>query len=368
MYIAVTRPSDKLYISYYLSDENGKAVSPSPLVHFIKKVFPEKQGKNVYLDPPGVLPDDLDFVVPARAAGIAAREMAAIKQGECTGDTWYAVFKVLKEENVLTGAQVVFDSLEFTNKLDSLPRELAVNLYGKTMFTSVSKLERYKHCPFWHFAENGLRLKEREVYKLEPAQAGTFLHKALREYFEAVRKSGKDWHEFSVEDLTGIMEQVCRKLIPEVQNELLLSTSRYRFISSVLKSMLRKAVEVMSEHLKKGKFRPVSAEVLFGFPGGLPPLVVETASGEMVKLRGQIDRVDVALEGDKTYIRVIDYKSSDRRLDLASVYYGLSLQLLVYLLVVTSFGRDISGQLSQVIPAGAILNGQRSFSQKRYPT
>ena len=48
-------------------------------------------------------------------------------------------------------------------------------------------------------------------------------------------------------------------------------------------------------------------------------------------LQGRIDRIDTAQDQEHVYVKVIDYKSGNRQFDLAAVYHGLQLQLVVYM-------------------------------------
>jgi ATP-dependent helicase/nuclease subunit B len=150
------------------------------------------------------------------------------------------------------------------------------------------------------------------------------------------------------------MDSIVDRLTPELTGELFASSARYKYIASALRRILRRAGGVLLSQMKRGQFRPVAAEVLFGFSGGPKPYRIELPDKAEVLLRGQIDRIDAANVADDLFVRVVDYKSSPRSLDLLEIYSGLQLQLLVYLLVVTESWKEISGAAGDPLPAGAL--------------
>lgn len=52
-------------------------------------------------------------------------------------------------------------------------------LYGEVMTNSVTRLEQFAACAFAHFAMYGLRLRERELYGVKPADLGILFHRSL---------------------------------------------------------------------------------------------------------------------------------------------------------------------------------------------
>ncbi len=339
-YIALTRPGSRLYISYPLGDEEGKALEPSHVVGTVRRVL---GGKPEILIPPIPPCCDLNYMVPGRVRGLTVQQLAG--KGCVPVDPVLAeAYRWLVEPSRRDSVSRVFGALSFKNRVAPLSREIVKDLYGKTLRTSVSGLEQFAACPFSHFAARGLKLKERDIYRLEPADAGTFLHEALKDFVSLVSAGSKGWDFLSKEDVRKTADLVTERLLPEVQNEIFMSSGRYSFVASILKDVAGRAAEALTEHRRRGKFIPVALESRFGFQGGVPPLRFFLTHGAEISLRGQIDRIDALFLGDHTYLRVIDYKSSRRVLDLTDVYSGLSLQLLTYLLVALESWPDIVRQ------------------------
>ena len=393
VYIALTRPSHRLYVSYPLGDAEGKALEPSHVLGTIRKMLGDRPERLVSMDPPGRMPDDLDYVLPARVMSLTVRRLALGRQGVFPGRAWAEALRYLTaperdarrapsgqgatpppsaaplpsaipspSATPVRGAdtyaiQRVLRSLDYRNFVPALGQSVVRSLYGSVLKTSVSRLERFSACPFSHFAADGLKLKERDIYKLEPADAGTFLHNALKDFVAEVQGRSRDWTALTDAEISAAVSGVVERLVPQVQEEIFLSSARYRHVGRALGRITRRAADVLTQHAKRTEFMPVALEAQFGLQGRIPPLVLPLGKLGQVTLRGQIDRLDACVVEDTTYLRIIDYKSSPRPLDLTDVYEGLSLQLLVYLLVAVSSWRDIVPDFppaSKVVPAGAL--------------
>jgi len=121
----------------------------------------------------------------------------------------------------------------------------------------------------------------------------------------------------------------------------------------------QRIVRVLAEHSRRGQFRPAAVEVAFGLSRGIPPLQVDLEPEGTLRLRGRIDRIETARAGDTLYVRIIDFKRRARRLKLSDVYYGFSLQLLVYLAALLDnaeaiLPHELSGGGLEVVPAGVL--------------
>jgi len=277
---------------------------------------------------------------------------------------WKEAYRWLLSSGKSEEARKVLASLGYSNKVSPLGKSLAINLYGWPFITSVSRLERFQACPFQHFARDGLGLKEREVYELDPKGSGNFLHEALKQFVLEVFKPEQLSGRLDLEHTLNAVEKVASRLIPTVENEIFLSSARYKYISKVLTDVLKRAAQTFVEHINRGKFWPVAVEVPFGFEGGLPFLRIEISGKEDVLVRGQIDRIDVARCDRDVYLRVIDYKSAQKHLSFLQVYHGLSLQLLVYILVALTFWRKIL-KLSPTMPKSQIPEWEGKLDRGR---
>lgn len=141
-------------------------------------------------------------------------------------------------------------------------------------------------------------------------------------------------------------------LSPKLQGEILLSSNRFQYIKKKLETVITRASQILSDHAKASKFTPVGLELGFGRTGELPPIKIDLPNDVTMELIGRIDRVDRAEGSNGLLLRIVDYKSSKKALDLTEVYYGLALQMLTYLDIVITHSKSWLGD--QANPAGVL--------------
>lgn len=346
VYQALTRASDFLYVSYPLADEEGRALKPSYLPGYLMKVFPE--GLTAEEE------DEKDLLAhPLPVLGLLASRLRQAAEGIPVSPLWWEVYNwYLKGEEWQRPLKLIMAGLFEKYQAETLPPRLVKKLYGSRLLVSVSKLEKFRACPFSYFLNYGLKLKEREEYKLKPPDLGQFLHAALENIYAVLQQKGLNLCDLNQKQLAEVVEEIVEGLVPQLQNELLLSTSRYRYLTRKLKRTVLRAASVLREHEVRGTFRPVGLEISFGEKGKLPGLQFKLNNGSVIVLQGRIDRVDSAQGQKGFYLRVIDYKSGNPGLSLWEIYYGLKLQLLAYLDVVLT---HIPGQISKEALPGGVL-------------
>lgn len=343
IYNALTRASDYLWVSYPLSDEEGKALSPSLLIprlagwleaggttSAIQELIPAEKG----------LFSIEELIHPVPVLNALAQALRLAVQGQEIDPLWFGVYNwYLQQAQWREPLARISAALLEQNREENLTREEAGLLYGLNLsggrraqfITSISRLEKYKACPFAHFINYGLHLQEREEFKLKSPDLGQFFHAALEEIYSALAERNQILLDLEPEEINLLVEQVVDGLIPRLQNELLLSTARYRYLTRKLKRIVLRAVTILREHERRGTFRPLGIELSFGPHGKIPGLQLNLRDGTIVEIQGRIDRVDGAVGPQGYYLRIIDYKSGSPGLSLLEVYYGLKLQLLAYL-------------------------------------
>jgi ATP-dependent helicase/nuclease subunit B len=193
-----------------------------------------------------------------------------------------------------------------------------------------------------------LRLRERVLYKLERFDVGELFHASLKRAVEKMNEQHLEWGKLTEDNSMKLADEVVEELVPETRSNILNRTARYRFLSRKLKRAVGRAIYVLGEHARRSRFAPVGLEVTFGPKGDLPGLLVSLDNGVGLQLIGRIDRVDQSLDGEVPYLRVIDYKSSAKQLQLSDVWNGLNLQLLVYLDVVVTNAEQWLGKKARI--------------------
>lgn len=324
-YIAVTRASERLVLSWPRSDGRGKALLPSAVIARVRRIFPQLPVHDA-----GRLAVHVqDALTPRQAAGRLAYGLRQNPEDPLVRAVYeWFVTRPEYRPAVLPALR----SLAYTNAVQPLPPELAQALYGTPLTVSVSRLERFAACPFQHFAAHGLRLRERAVLRLDPVRLGVLVHHVLREYVSRITAAGRDWAEVGDDEALALVDRVTEEAAAELVGEVLLSSARQRYLVDLARRTLRTAVRLLCEHARAGAFKPAATELGFGRPGDrVAGWRFTVAGGVPVQLIGVIDRVDVAVIDGTPYARVVDYKSSRRKIDWSDILQGLELQLLVYL-------------------------------------
>ncbi len=335
-YIALTRARERLYVSYPLADQEGRPLLPSPLVARMRRLFPALRPASVGLDPGDEPTRALDHLTDARRAALhLVRRLAAARGGPRPSPLWFQVYRTLARDSARRArALPVTRALVYANAAaEPLDRDLVVRLYGEPLRSSVTRLERFAACPFKHFLADGLLLRERGVYRVEAPDVGSVFHAALQLFVGQAVKSGADLATMSEGEAAALVDRVVAEVSPRLRDEILLSTPRYRYLGKLLGRTLGRTARTILEHARRGRFQPAMVEERFGAGGDWPALSIELEPGRILQVRGQIDRVDVAESGDRRFLRVVDYKSGRRDLRVEDLYYGLSLQLALYLTV-----------------------------------
>lgn len=357
-YVALTRASERLWLSYPLADEDGRALSPSAVIRRVLQSFVEVNTESLG-DGTG-LPAAMAIATPSQLAAALTQALRIHRSGYPLDPIWLDLYQwavsdpALRQQVAPTLAALRYEEW-FRERTAPLGPQLALQLYGEHLVTSVSRLESFIACPFQHFIEYGLRLKERPQFQVSAPELGMFYHAAMSLFVRGLIQEGVGWDTLTPAEAAQRMDRVVDLLAPRLQSEILLSSPQHRYLLHVLRRTLQSSLTFLGEHVHTGGFQPLWVELPFGenLPGGLPPVEVLLEGERSVRLRGRIDRVDGYQAMDGTwFLRVIDYKSSARSLNLGSFFSGFSLQLLLYLYAVVTHSPAL--MQAPALPAGGL--------------
>ncbi|MFJ7649966.1 helicase-exonuclease AddAB subunit AddB [Lysinibacillus sp. NPDC097279] len=342
LYRAITTPSEKLYMTYSTADEEGKALLSSL---YIKRIIGNDKtegllsGVNVervVIDPIELLDNNvLPYLRHPRTA--LAHLTLQLRQAEHSRELapeWVALQKYYEQDPYWALIlHRLMHPITHKNEAEPLEGYITQELYGRKLTSSVSRIEKYFRCPFSHFTTYGLRLEERAEYRLETFAMGDLFHEALKWITEETHRLQLSWIRLTKQQIQQLARQAVEQIVPVFSHQILLSSARYRYIQRKLIRIVERTMMALTQHANVSHFKPIAIEASFG-PGQheqLPPLEIDLHGGKKMFMRGRIDRVDSASIDDRSYLRIVDYKSSARDLDLNEVYHGLSLQVLTYL-------------------------------------
>ncbi len=358
VYLALTRASQRLYLSYSLSDDEGKALRPSSVVDKLKKCYPKLREVAVQW-PPGEAQDILPYLNhPGKTMGLLGSHLSQPLTAEQQA-LWAEVYNWF-----LQNQTPLFETVQRSFRHEALQMQCSLNstqIYGTPMHLSVSALERYRQCPYSYFLTYGLRLQPRSLYKMEAVDVGQFYHAAIEQFSNYLLEQHISWQSLDAAQTKQIMAMIVDQLAPAMQNQILLSSGRYRYLRHRLQKTLERSALFLMEHGKKGDFVPVALEADFGTSQSkLSRWEITLRDGTKVVLQGRIDRIEQASHGQSHYLRVIDFKSGTQGLHLIDIYYGLKLQLLTYLQVAMTYYQAQISPDEAVLPAGVLYYFFRS--------
>ena len=193
----------------------------------------------------------------------------------------------------------------------------------------MSRLETYAACACRHFLQYGLSLQEREEFGFEVSDMGNVYHAVLENFAGKLAESGRTWWDFDENFATQAIKEAVEGYAATYGETVLYSSARNEYAITRMSRILTRTVLTLQQHLKQGSFQPDDYELSFRFAEDLDSIHVDLSEEEKMHLQGRIDRIDVSEDAEHVY--VIDYKSGNKKFDLAALYYGLQLQLVVYM-------------------------------------
>lgn len=355
-YVAVTRASERVVITYPAATDEGKSLAVSPYLSDLLAACPGLEVQRI--EDPQWSRDTWGLLSSRDVSGLLTAELNL--RPPLTEDSrperalWNRLYDSTRVDDDLRGRMKrSLSALTFSNAATVRPDNIK-RLTGDPLCGSVSSLETQAACPFKHFAQYSLRLRQRKLAELEALDIGRVHHAMLEDFIVTLISEGRSLGDLLDGGVMDRLSESCQRVATRPASGAALSTAREAYILRRSREELARVVQIQRRIAAAGGFRPRATEVKFGFSedGSLPAVVITTPKGRRVQIRGVIDRVDLAEVADEMLGVVIDYKSRrDPKLDLSEVYYGLSLQLLGYLLALAEGGQTLAGR--PVKPVGA---------------
>ena len=342
IYKAFTAASESIYLSYSSSGADGKTLRASMLVSKIKKLFPTiKEDSDIIKKEPEILIENNTFEELLNQLRDYKDEDKDLEDKWITAYNYY-----MGNENWKYKLVNSLKAISYTNMPERINKENIEKLYGKTLKTSVSRLEQYKSCPFSYYLKYGLNISEKDSFKVDSLDTGSFMHDTIDTFFNIVRERNIKIKFLTEEETNDIIEEIINEKLGLNKNFIFSSAPKYKVLAGRLKRVVKKSMKYILESLKYSDFEVLGNEVEFKEGKEYSPIIIDLENGKRVEITGKIDRIDIAKTAEDKYIRIIDYKSSVKNIELNSVYAGLQLQLLTYL--------DAACKEEDVLPAGVL--------------
>jgi len=325
LYMNLTKPSKRLEIFYSRVSSDGKSLRPSYLIQEIRRLYPDLALQDEEAKGFGEREWTEGLGLEAWIHGLGSL-------GRGVDSAWMELHRKSRVDPVWREkTDRLLDAGFYRRPSDPLTEETARRLYGEKFEDSITRIERFSSCAFAHFLTYGLRLKERQEYDFQAVDLGNICHGALERFSGKLEKEEKDWTTLSENDRKAYIDESVEEAVTDYGNSVLYSSARNEYMIVRIKSMLERTVWALTRQLKAGDFRPSAYEMRFR--------------------GGKIDRIDTCVDGDKVYVKVVDYKTGKKAFDVTALYHGLQLQLMVYLDAAVGLeAKRHPGQ--EVIPAG----------------
>jgi ATP-dependent helicase/nuclease subunit B len=332
------KPSDYLFVSYAGGALDGKTLYPAPLIDKLRKMYPNAGAR--------FLPDN--FIKTKRAA---LREVGGIltdaAQNAEMPDMDLAMLEFYRNDTAYKAVVDKMQALTRGEKTDvRLTDKTVERLYGDEIITSVSRLESYIGCPFSYFVRYNLKAAERRVYRVDYVDLGNIFHAVLEEFSKILAQKGISWKELDGGIISGFVKDAVDVVMKNDTREILGASGANRYLARRVLRIAEKSVWALSEHIKMGDFEPYGMEVAFVCEAVTG--ITLDFGGKKFVLTGRIDRIDISDFEGKQYVKIIDYKTGTKKFSYTDVYYGMQLQLLLYL----DYFLKTSKAAPEVLPGG----------------
>lgn len=343
-YMALTSPSEKLYVSFSQSDLMGNIRRPSSIIKEIVDMY----GSQVIINTNEIAPE---FYSVTLRSGYS-KYIENMKSNSVNINS----IKTVLLEHEEYKRKIIFAEKSSEQKIHSIKKEKSKALLAKdgNIFLSATKLENYNRCPFLYFCQYGLKLNTVKTANVNPINRGNIVHYCLEKILSKKDNNGfkvynKDFMKFSEDELREKVGFHLDNYLKDYLGGDFGKTSRFKFLYNNINTMLFEVIKNIQLELSKSEFIPEKFEYNL-IKNDRSILQLNIVDGIKVSISGKIDRVDVFENNGKKYIRIIDYKTGKKEFSFEDIYNGLDLQMILYLSALIN-GDD---EYKNSIPAGIL--------------
>ncbi len=329
LYSLLAKPTEKMILTYSKSASDGSVRRKSYLIGNLQKLF----GNMHIIDE-----DHVDFDMKNITNKQAALNYLAdnIREYRLKGED--RLFEqissvLLKDKECRKKIELMSKGTFYSSNTPSLRKDIAAKLYGVKDNIGITRLERFASCAYSQFLNNGLKLGERKKFEIAAFDIGNLYHDTINRFFQEVQKEDLDWNSLEEGKSHLILENCVERVMEEYDNDALEGTARNLFIKNKVRETASRTVDILVEHIRTGEFVP--------------------AEYELRVAHGRIDRVDILKKEKDLYVKVIDYKSGNKKFSISDTFLGLQMQLMVYLKDAMDYEQKKHPQ-ANVLPAGGL--------------
>ncbi|MDD6550238.1 MAG: exodeoxyribonuclease V subunit gamma [Lachnospiraceae bacterium] len=328
LYLCMTKASEKLFITYHGAGSDGENTNASYLFEEMQRLFTDLVIHRISSDDPVFLETENS------ADAVMTRGLEQLINEDATSLVRDRTAELLDVKAVSgnTGIRKAFLDAAFSeNQKTPLKQAVTDALYGKSLTMSVSRLETFAKCPCSYLLKYGLKLTPRKKNEFASLDLGNLYHGAIEKYAKGLKADGLGWDSVTPDEMNRRLQAGFDDELKDFAGSELFEDAREDHFSKQAYLNLLLNTQVMTEELKAGRFMPSYFEQELKDLCEASDLTFDVGDGHTLSLTGKIDRIDLARSGEKTYVKIIDYKTGTNKLDPVRIYEGIQMQLLLYM-------------------------------------
>ena len=348
VYMALSNVKEKLIITMSASKITGEPLRPGIIINEIKRILNIPLLGNI-ANEDNIVFDSHKMTSLVMFRNLLGKIVDIESVDEKQLEYLYSLYMYFIEKD-----DKYKEILEYSRKDTNLSEETLEALYNGNINSSVSRLETFKKCPFSYYANYILNIKPRKKYSMSILDMGTLMHDVLERFSKWTMERNILWPEIINDDkVANKAKEKVNEIVDRIFDEKYSKykdSNRYIVLKSGLKRKMYKVISIIASSFNQSEFKPLGYEIEFKNGELYSPIEVNLENGKTMYLVGKIDRVDTAVINDKVYVRIVDYKSSNRTISLKDVKEGLSLQLMTYMSALINNKKNIDNN-KEVLPA-----------------
>lgn len=358
LYLTLTKPSEHLYISYSRNSLEQKPLKESYLVDMIRRMFPNTN----------VADKEEDFAGIRDAASYMSSMIRRYSDGLLDKNEVRNIAILLRilldSPATKKRVQDILEAGFYDYKENAISKEVARKIYGEVLSNSVSRLERFSSCQYAHFLTYGMGLFERDEQDFHYNDLGNIYHYCLEEFSKTMQMKGYTLRDYPEEELVVVLDEILERIGVEYKDAVLHKSYSNEYKLGRIRLLLERTLKAARFQLGEGEFLPEEFEYSFN-------RMIDISDETKMLLRGKIDRVDICKKDDKVYVKILDYKSGNKDIELDSLLYGLQLQQPVYMKAAL---KEIGKRYEELLPTmsamlymhidNPVINAEREVSDE----
>lgn len=328
IYSVLSAPSEKLFLMSPIADNEGKPLQKSELFGIIKNIFPK-----IVEELPEATPSyDPEYFLEGQSAAFDALEetLYSVGSADKLPEFWRNIYNFFEQAPEYQKRLDNIKNISLSSEnLERLSLQAAERLYGKPLMLSVSKLEKYNACAFSYFLTYGLFADERKTASVLSSDVGSVIHEVLCTYFNAKKQENADYSKLRYASVRSEIEKIVESSKACTSNPLYGNSAYYKYTMLRIKDIAAASAWKIVRFYAQSSFRPYGFEVRIGDGGTFPPFVLTLENSE-ARINGSIDRIDISEIDGKNYFSIVDYKSSEKKIEPTLAKCGVRFQPLIY--------------------------------------